>query len=224
MKSIIAAALAILPALANALMITNSNFNGIQAGKPFTITWTDASGPVTLTLKTGDPNNLVTVDTITSGQTGNSFTWTPSASLPSGEYAMEISDGSGVNYSLQFPFSGGSASSSYTSATSTSVSSSSITVSATTSTTSTSSTATASSTTTASSTSTTTTGSSSSSATSSGTSSSESTSANSTSSSTSSRTTSAAASQTSLPNTNDAQSAVAPFVAPVLAVVGAVLF
>ena len=53
-------------AVANAVIITNgpASFVGIQAGRALNITWADAEGPVTLTLKTGEANALTTVSTI----------------------------------------------------------------------------------------------------------------------------------------------------------------
>ncbi|KAI1802244.1 hypothetical protein F4811DRAFT_530629 [Daldinia bambusicola] len=105
--SFISAVLAALPAWVNAVAITNSNFNGIEVGKSFEITWSDAVGPVSLTLKDGPSDNLKTVSELTSGETGTSYTWVPSAS---GTFALEINDGTDVNYSQQFEVSGGSAS------------------------------------------------------------------------------------------------------------------
>ncbi|RKF75957.1 putative extracellular matrix protein [Golovinomyces cichoracearum] len=95
-------------ALAQSAKLTNTadSFNGVTAGKPMTITWAEASGPVTLLLKEGSSTNLRTVSTIASGQTGNSFTWTPDTTLPSDTYAIQINDASGVNYSVQFPIKG----------------------------------------------------------------------------------------------------------------------
>jgi hypothetical protein len=59
--------LAVLAGLANAkVMLTNSAFDGIEAGKTFEITWTDAQGPVTLTLKNGAEGDLKTVGVLTS--------------------------------------------------------------------------------------------------------------------------------------------------------------
>ncbi|KAI0385790.1 Ser-Thr-rich glycosyl-phosphatidyl-inositol-anchored membrane family-domain-containing protein [Hypomontagnella monticulosa] len=206
MKFIVASAfLAALPAWVQAVLITNSDFDNIEAGKPFEITWSEATGPVTLTLKDGPSDNLVTVSQITSGATGESFTWTPSTSLPSGTYAIEINDGTDVNYSKQFEVTGGSASSS-TSASSTASRTSSTVTSTTTSSETTSS---ASSTTSSTSESTSTSGT---------TSTSSSTRSSSTSSSSK---TSAATSETVAPNTNAAQT-MAPFVAPMLLAVGAV--
>lgn len=56
--------MAVLAAVASAeVTLTNSDYD-IKAGEPFTIEWTGADGPVTITLKNGDPNNLQTVDVI----------------------------------------------------------------------------------------------------------------------------------------------------------------
>ena len=60
----VVAILAALPAWVSAVLITNSNFDGIEAGKTFTVTWSDATGPVTLTLKDGPTDNLQTVSEI----------------------------------------------------------------------------------------------------------------------------------------------------------------
>ncbi|KAI1412589.1 Ser-Thr-rich glycosyl-phosphatidyl-inositol-anchored membrane family-domain-containing protein [Hypoxylon sp. FL1857] len=214
--TIIAAIFAAIPAWA--ISITNSNFEGIQTGKPFEITWADAAGPVTLTLKNGPSSNLQTVGEITSGQTGQSYTWVPSTSLSSGTYALEISDGTDVNYSQQFEVAGGSSSSTSASSTVSSTLSTS-TVSSTSASTTITSTSSASSTSSSASQS-----SSSSSSTSSGSSTSTSASASTSASSTSSasHTSSTTSAATIAPNTNAAQT-VAPFVAPMLFAVGAAL-
>lgn len=48
------------------LNITDSNLMAdLEVGKAFDITYGDASGSVTLILKSGDPNNLDTVSTLT---------------------------------------------------------------------------------------------------------------------------------------------------------------
>ncbi|OTB05701.1 hypothetical protein M426DRAFT_21731 [Hypoxylon sp. CI-4A] len=99
--AVIAAIFAAVPAWA--LYFTNGDFVGIQTGKPFTITWTEAVGPVTITLMNGNVADLQTVAEITSGQPGESYTWVPSGSLVPGNYAMQITDGISINYSLQFP-------------------------------------------------------------------------------------------------------------------------
>ncbi|GKT42234.1 uncharacterized protein ColSpa_02415 [Colletotrichum spaethianum] len=102
MKSFTSVLVAGFAALAQAVQLTNSDFD-VKAGEAFTITWSDAQGPVTLTLKNGPSTNLVTVSTIASGQTGTSYSWTPSSTLPTDQYAIEISDSSSTpNYSTQF--------------------------------------------------------------------------------------------------------------------------
>lgn len=58
--------LAALVGLVNAKVhLTNSNFDGIKAGSTFKITWDDAEGPVTLTLKNGVSGDLKDVEPIT---------------------------------------------------------------------------------------------------------------------------------------------------------------
>ena len=60
-----AAGIKAIPSVVNAVVITNSNFNGIETGKAFEITWSDAVGPVSLTLKDGPSDNLKTVSELT---------------------------------------------------------------------------------------------------------------------------------------------------------------
>lgn len=51
-------AMAILAAIAEAaVQFTNSNYE-ITAGEPFTLTWSGATGPVTITLKNGPNDDL----------------------------------------------------------------------------------------------------------------------------------------------------------------------
>ncbi|EHK98821.1 hypothetical protein M7I_5329 [Glarea lozoyensis 74030] len=93
---------------ANAVSFTNSAFNGITAGQPIELTWTDASGPVTITLKNGASTDLQTVSVVASGQTGSSFTWSVPSTLTQDTYALEITDSSATpNYSPQFELIGG---------------------------------------------------------------------------------------------------------------------
>lgn len=115
-----AAVMAVLAAVASAeVTLTNSDYD-IEAGKPFTIEWTGADGPVTITLKNGDPTDLQTVEVIDSSDSGSSFTWTPPSDLPTDTYAFEIVDSSGVpNYSPQFQFEGTASPSSSAAASST---------------------------------------------------------------------------------------------------------
>ncbi|TGO40277.1 hypothetical protein BHYA_0039g00180 [Botrytis hyacinthi] len=111
--------------LASAVKLTNSNF-AVTAGTPFNITWSEAEGPVTLVLKSGPSTALTTVSTIGSGLTGTFYSWTPSSSLDTDLYAIEIQDSTGTpNYSQQFPVSGATAVASTVTASSTSASSAS---------------------------------------------------------------------------------------------------
>ncbi|GKT54970.1 extracellular matrix protein [Colletotrichum tofieldiae] len=76
MKSFTSVLVAGFAALAQAVQLTNSNFD-VQAGEPFTITWSDAQGPVTLTLKNGPSTNLATVQTITCTSSTSGSTSSP---------------------------------------------------------------------------------------------------------------------------------------------------
>merc|ERR1711881_619168 len=83
----------------------------IQAGQSYTLEWAggDATAPVTIILRQGDPNNLDTVSTITTTATGGSYTWeVPSTIVNGADYAFEIVQGSSNNYSGQFAIAGGS--------------------------------------------------------------------------------------------------------------------
>jgi len=51
---------------AAALQFTNPSYSGIQVGSPFTLTWTGASGPVTLSLLSGPASDLSVVEVIAS--------------------------------------------------------------------------------------------------------------------------------------------------------------
>lgn len=76
------------------------------AGVPITLKWSDAAGPVTITLMNGPIGNLKDVQTITSGQSSGSFTWTPPKDIPTDVYALKITDGASTNYSPQFNYVG----------------------------------------------------------------------------------------------------------------------
>ncbi|KAG6363479.1 hypothetical protein INS49_008579 [Diaporthe citri] len=109
-----------------AIQLTNSAY-AVEAGKPFTLTWSDSEGPVTVTLKNGASTDLKDVEVLASGLTTDSFTWNPPSSLPSDTYAFEVADSSSnsPNYSPQFTFAGSAASASVSSAASSSVASTS---------------------------------------------------------------------------------------------------
>ncbi|CAK7567146.1 MAG: hypothetical protein SEPTF4163_005108 [Sporothrix epigloea] len=124
MKFAIASVLAALAATATALpAFTNSAFD-LVPGSTFTLTWGNATGPVTIYLATGESDDLKKVQAIDSNVEGGSFTWTVPTGLVSGTYAFEITDSTGTNYSKQFKLTGtGSASASPSTAVSTVVSS-----------------------------------------------------------------------------------------------------
>jgi hypothetical protein len=97
-----------LAAAVQAVNFTVLTFATVTAGKPFELSWTGAAGPVTLTLKNGNPQNLQTVSTIASGLSGNSYTWqVPSTLINLETYALEITDGVTTNYGAQFQLIGG---------------------------------------------------------------------------------------------------------------------
>ncbi|CAG8959948.1 hypothetical protein HYFRA_00012665 [Hymenoscyphus fraxineus] len=97
-------------AVANAVSFTNPAFNDVTAGQPFTFTWKDNQGPVTIRLKNGPSTDLKDVSVITSAQTGGSYVWNVPATLSQDTYAFDIVDSTGVpNYSSQFELIGGAA-------------------------------------------------------------------------------------------------------------------
>lgn len=57
--------LALLATLTRAVKFTNSAYD-VVPGEDFTITWTEAQGPVTLRLKSGPQTDLETVEEVTS--------------------------------------------------------------------------------------------------------------------------------------------------------------
>ncbi|KAI0799371.1 hypothetical protein GGR55DRAFT_504702 [Xylaria sp. FL0064] len=96
-------ALALFTASYWALEFSMTEIN-VSPGKPFTLTWEGANGPVEVSLVTETASNLEIVGVIDSGDTGSSYTWTPSDDLPSGTYAFLISDGDDSNYSPQWSY------------------------------------------------------------------------------------------------------------------------
>ena len=65
-QDVVATARVVLIENVAAVQFKNASFAGIIAGNPFTITWEDASGAVTLTLMNGGPADLTTVNVIAS--------------------------------------------------------------------------------------------------------------------------------------------------------------
>ncbi|KAI9857320.1 MAG: hypothetical protein M1824_004870 [Vezdaea acicularis] len=80
----------------------------VTVGQSANITFSGASGPATIILRKGNPQNLATISTLTTSATGGSFLWTPDSSLVSGtDYALEIDANGLVNFSGQFAIVGG---------------------------------------------------------------------------------------------------------------------
>ncbi|KAK4128615.1 hypothetical protein N657DRAFT_560691 [Parathielavia appendiculata] len=139
MKFSVGTVLAFAAAVLAKPVLLNSNYD-IEEGEPFTLKWNNAQGPITITLMTGDPGNLKVVSDIASGVTGSEYTFTLSG-IPSGNYAIRITDGSGEpNYGKLFSYSGTGSLSSSSASESATRSSSRTTVSSTTSSSSSSST------------------------------------------------------------------------------------
>lgn len=97
-------------AAALALEINDYPATGVVAGQTYTITYSPKDNtPTTFILRQGASGNLATLDTITTTATGGSFTWTvPRTLADQPDYALEIRQGETINYSGQFPLSGGS--------------------------------------------------------------------------------------------------------------------
>ncbi|KAL5596868.1 hypothetical protein BROUX41_006448 [Berkeleyomyces rouxiae] len=117
-----------------AVQFTNSAVQP-ATGESFTLTWTDASGPVDISVVTGPNENALTdVYTVGTGLTGGSTTFTlPASNFASGVYAFKIVDGDDDNFSARFSLIGtGSASTSGASTTAASTSAASTTGSTTT--------------------------------------------------------------------------------------------
>ena len=89
---------------AMAIVLTNTAF-ALQIGVPFTITWAEASGAVTIDLYGGNSaDELFAVQQIANSLGDGFFTWTPSADLPQrNAYAIVVSDGSGAS-AISFAF------------------------------------------------------------------------------------------------------------------------
>jgi hypothetical protein len=81
---------------------------GVEAGKTYTITYSPKDQAATFILRKGLSTDLQTVATVGTGSGGN-FTWTVDKDLPNASnYALEVKQGDQINYSAQFPLTGGS--------------------------------------------------------------------------------------------------------------------
>jgi len=95
--------------ISSALAVTIDTYpTAVVAGTTYQITYSPKDQPATFILRKGASNNLDTVGEIGTG-TGGTFSWTVSSSLPNdGSYALEVRQGGDINYSGQFPLTGGS--------------------------------------------------------------------------------------------------------------------
>ncbi|EFW13781.1 hypothetical protein CPSG_09648 [Coccidioides posadasii str. Silveira] len=106
-RTLLAAAALIASTVAQGELAFTSFPSDVQVGKPVTVTWAvgDATKPVTIKSRKG------TIVMTCSSATGGSYTWTPSSSLVDGDdYALQINQGSDINYTNLFSISGGSGS------------------------------------------------------------------------------------------------------------------
>ncbi|EEH17608.1 hypothetical protein PABG_00171 [Paracoccidioides brasiliensis Pb03] len=108
-KALVASALLVAAAVAQGISFTSFP-DKVQVGDPVTVTWTGGTGaPVTITLRRGPREDLKDVQILTTSGKGGSFTWTPGSELENGNnYALQISQGTDVNYGSLFSISGGS--------------------------------------------------------------------------------------------------------------------
>ncbi|MCJ1463922.1 hypothetical protein MMC07_002531 [Pseudocyphellaria aurata] len=127
-KTLAVGASFVVAALAQAKIISFTTLpTSVKAGVPTELKWIGGdNSAVTITLRQGDSNDLKDVAVLTSTGTGGSFTWTPSKSLPDADnYALQISQGSEINYTGLFSLSGGGSSTGSSSASATESSSAS---------------------------------------------------------------------------------------------------
>ncbi|EAS33293.3 extracellular matrix protein [Coccidioides immitis RS] len=112
-RTLLAAAALIASTVAQSELAFTSFPSDVQVGKPVAVTWAggDATKPVTIKLRKGPSDDLKDIAVLTSSATGGSYTWTPSSSLVDGDdYALQINQGSDINYTNLFSISGGSGS------------------------------------------------------------------------------------------------------------------
>ncbi|SMY19619.1 unnamed protein product [Zymoseptoria tritici ST99CH_1A5] len=102
------AAMAYAQAVSEVLYFTRV-INPVTAGMQTAITYAtnDTTSPVTILLKKGPSGDLKTVSTLTDSATNGQFIWTPSTSLENGvNYALEITQGTQLNYFGPFQIQG----------------------------------------------------------------------------------------------------------------------
>ncbi|KAF2277538.1 uncharacterized protein EI97DRAFT_466378 [Westerdykella ornata] len=82
----------------------------VQAGRTYKVTYSPADNtPTTFILRKGDNANLDTITTLTESATGGEFQWSVDSALPNAnDYALEIRQGTDVNYIGPITLTGGS--------------------------------------------------------------------------------------------------------------------
>lgn len=86
-----------------AVTFANSEYY-VHEGLPFTITWTDNRGVVTVTLMNGPDANLLPVLVIVSDYNAQEYTWTPPPTLPADSYLLRVEDAGSTDYSPRFRY------------------------------------------------------------------------------------------------------------------------
>ncbi len=86
-----------------AVSLTNVEYY-ILEGMPFTITWINNRGPVTVTLMKGPDANLEQVLVIVQGSLAQEYTWTPPPTLAADSYELQVEDSGSADYSPRFQY------------------------------------------------------------------------------------------------------------------------
>ena len=86
-----------------AISLTNDEYYVLE-GMPFTITWSNNRGPVTVTLMKGPDANLEQVLVLVTGSPAQEFTWTPPPTLAAGSYELQVEDSGSADYSPRFQY------------------------------------------------------------------------------------------------------------------------
>ncbi|KAL2075465.1 hypothetical protein VTL71DRAFT_408 [Oculimacula yallundae] len=77
-----------------ALAFTNPSLAGLTAGVPYNLTWSGAAGSTTLTLQNGTENTFNDVEIIATGIQQSFIVFTPSLSVTSDDYVLQLKDDS----------------------------------------------------------------------------------------------------------------------------------
>ncbi|KAH8791051.1 hypothetical protein BGZ57DRAFT_1000561 [Hyaloscypha finlandica] len=71
---------------------TNSQFNTVEVGKSFNITWTGNKNDVSLELRHGHADNVILVEVIAKDIKGNWFNWNPNENVPVENNTLKVID------------------------------------------------------------------------------------------------------------------------------------